>query len=105
MFAAYFEQRPDALVDLLVRREQVSEVTQLVPPLFVVAHSGLHQQPRNAVLHLDHLLQHKVPVAQRSAPVPDLGRSHVALRQEVAAQAVGDLAGIDPNHSSSWPQR
>jgi hypothetical protein len=29
------------------------------------------------------------------APVPDLGRCHVALGQEIAAQAVGDLAGID----------
>jgi len=66
-----------------------------VQPLLVVAHSGLHQQTRNAVLHLYHLLQHQVPVAQRASPVADLGGCHVALRQEVAAQTICDLAGID----------
>ena len=35
-------------------------------------------------------------IAQTAAPVPNLGGSHVAFRQEVAAQAVRDLAGIDP---------
>jgi hypothetical protein len=34
-------------------------------------------------------------VAQGSPSVPNLGRCHVAFRQEVAAQAVGDLAGIN----------
>src|SRR5258708_27588742 len=73
---AQLQQRSDTLVNLFVARHQFREVTQLVQPLLVVTHSGLHQQTRNAVLHLDHLLQHKVPVAQRPAPVPNLGGSH-----------------------------
>jgi len=42
-----------------------------------------------------HLLHHKVAVPQDSASVADLGGSYVALGQEVTAQAVGNLAGID----------
>src|SRR5579863_4922617 len=34
-------------------------------------------------------------VAQNPPPVPDRSRRHVALGQEVASEAVGDLAGID----------
>jgi hypothetical protein len=41
------------------------------------------------------LLGHKLSVAQRPPPVPDLGRSHVAFRKEITTQAVGNLAGID----------
>jgi hypothetical protein len=37
----------------------------------------------------------EVNVAQRSPPLPDPGRSRVALRQESATQTTGDLAGID----------
>jgi len=37
-----------------------------------------------------------VRIAQTAAPVPNLGERDVAFRQEVAAQAVRDLAGIDP---------
>src|SRR5580700_5410380 len=37
-----------------------------------------------------------MPVAQDSASIPNLGRCHVAFRQEVTAQAVGNLAGINP---------
>src|ERR1700682_378936 len=62
---AELQQRPDTLAHLVVARHQLREVTQLMQPVLVVAHSGLHQQTRNAVLHLDHLLQHKIPVAQR----------------------------------------
>jgi hypothetical protein len=47
------------------------------------------------VLHLHCLAQHQVAVPQDSASVADLGRGHVALEQEVTAQAVGSLAGVD----------
>jgi hypothetical protein len=36
------------------------------------------------------------PVARGPPPITDLGRSHVALRQKIAAQAVSDLARVDP---------
>ena|SRR5438270_11587925 len=36
-----------------------------------------------------------MPVPQRAAAIPDLSRPHVALREEVASQAVGEFAGID----------
>lgn len=62
--------------------------------LLVVAHSGFHQQAGYAILHLDHLPHEQMPIAQRSA-APSLGCRHVALRQEIAPQAVRDLAGID----------
>ena len=61
-----------------------------------MAHSRFHQQARDPVLHLHHLAHQQVPVAQSAAPIPNLGGSHVAFRQKIAAQAVGDLAGIDP---------
>jgi hypothetical protein len=61
----------------------------------------------------------QVSVAQRAAPVSNLGRRHVAFRQKVAAQAVGDLAGINalvllfccrdlsnsPRVAEIWPSR
>src|SRR5437667_11749056 len=47
------------------------------------------------ILHLHHLAHQQVSVAQGSASVSNRGGCHVAFRQEVAAQAVGDLAGID----------
>src|ERR1017187_6848114 len=37
-----------------------------------------------------------MPVAQGSASIPNLGWCHVAFRQEVTAQAVSNLAGINP---------
>src|SRR5271165_3346556 len=37
-----------------------------------------------------------MPVAQGAASIPNLGWCHVAFRQEVAAQAVSNLAGINP---------
>src|SRR5271165_1873680 len=37
-----------------------------------------------------------MPVSQGPTSIPNLGRGHVAFRQEVAAQAVGNLAGINP---------
>ena len=96
MFAAKPKQGPDTVADLLVGRKQLGEVTHLVQPLLVIADPAFHEQPRYTVLHLHHLPHHQVPVAQRTAPVPDLGRSRVALGKKIAAQAVGDLAGIDP---------
>jgi hypothetical protein len=64
-------------------------------PLLVVAHPGFHQQARDPVLHLHHLLDQQPAVAQGSPPVADLGRCHGALRKEVATKTVGYLAGID----------
>src|SRR5271157_2075103 len=37
-----------------------------------------------------------MPVAQGPASIPNLSRCHVAFRQEVTAQPVGNLAGINP---------
>ena len=65
-------------------------------PLLVMAHTGFQQQTRDPVLHLHHLAHQQVPVAQGPAPIPDLCGGHVALRQKVAAQAIGDLAGVNP---------
>lgn len=64
-------------------------------PLLVVAHAGFRQQTRDSILHLNHLTHEKVAVSQRSSPPSYLRGCHVAFRQEVAAQAVGDLARID----------
>ncbi len=47
------------------------------------------------ILYLHHLLDYKAAIAKRAAPVADLGCCHVALGQEIAPQAIGDLAGID----------
>ena len=63
--------------------------------LLVVADAGLHQQLRDLVLQLDVLPDQQLPVAQGASALPDLHRCHVALRQEVTAQAVGDPACID----------
>ena len=48
-----------------------------------------------SIFHLHHLPHQQVSIAQGSASIANLGRCHVALWQEVAAQAVGDLAGIN----------
>jgi len=61
-----------------------------------MAHSGLQKQTRNSILHLHHLAYQQVAIAQGAAPIPNLCGDHLAFRQEVAAQAVSDLAGIDP---------
>jgi hypothetical protein len=37
-----------------------------------------------------------MPIAQGAAAILNLSGSHVAFRQKVTAQAVGNLAGIDP---------
>jgi hypothetical protein len=51
---------------------------------------------RYAILYL-HLLPYlEVAIAQRSPPLSNLGRGLVSLRQNVAAQAVREFAGIDP---------
>jgi len=55
-----------------------------------------HQQTGDAILHLHHLAHQQVTVAQGSASIANGGGCHVALRQEVTAQAFSDLAGIDP---------
>src|ERR1700691_4769468 len=64
-------------------------------PAFGVLDSGLHQQPRNAVLHLHHLLHQQMPIAQSAAAIADLARHHVALGQEIAAQAVSDFSSVN----------
>src|SRR5260370_152211 len=53
------------------------------------------QQYRNLVLHLYRLADQQVPVAQGAPSFANLRRGHVALRQKIAAQAVGNLFGID----------
>jgi hypothetical protein len=63
--------------------------------MLVVAHTGLHQQARDPVLHLNHLLDQQSTVAQSAPPVTDLGRSHVALGKKITTKAVGYLVGID----------
>jgi hypothetical protein len=84
VFAAQLQQRSDTLIDLFA-----------APPLGM-SHAVFHQQPGHPVLHLLHLLDQQPSIPQRPPAVSDLGRGHVALRQEVATKTVGDLAGIDP---------
>src|SRR5260370_15072222 len=93
---AELQQRPYARMDLLVLGEQFSEVTHLVQSLLVVLHTRLHQETRDTVLHLHHLSHQQMPLPQGAPSIPYRCRHHVALREEVAAQAVGQLAGIDP---------
>jgi hypothetical protein len=38
----------------------------------------------------------QMSVAQRPAPISNVRRCYMALRQEIATEAVGNLAGIDP---------
>src|SRR5205823_10816415 len=75
--------------------ESSSRKYPIVQPPLVVAHSCFHQQTGDPILHLHHQAHQQVSVAQGSASVSNRGGCHVAFRQEVAAQAVGDLAGID----------
>ena len=82
-------------MNFLVGGQKLVKISRLVKPALVVIHPGLHQQPRYPVLHLHHLLDHQAPVAKYTAPVSNLGRSHMALGKKVAAQAVGDLACIN----------
>src|SRR5205085_363233 len=83
------QEWPDAVIDLRTGRHQLAEVTYFVEALLVMGHSGFHQQPRNAILHLHHLVDQQLSVPQSAAAVPDLGLCHMTLRQEVAAEAVG----------------
>jgi hypothetical protein len=62
----------------------------------VVTHSGFHQEARDPILHLNHLAYQQVTIAQGAAPIPNLRGSQMALGQEIAPQAVRNLAGIDP---------
>src|SRR5258707_1668067 len=72
-----------------------SRKSDLVELLLVVTHTGFHQQHRNFVLHLYRLADQQVPIAQGAPSFTNFSRGHVALRQEIAAQAVGNLFGID----------
>src|SRR5258708_20366738 len=63
--------------------------------LFVVTHTGFHQQHSNFVLHLYRLADQQVPIAQGAPSFANLRRGHIALRQEIAAQALGNLFGTD----------
>src|ERR1700682_6407691 len=67
------------------------EIACFVQPLLVIAHPGFHPQTRNPILHLHPLAHPQLSVAQGSPSIPNLGGCHVALRQEVATQAVSDL--------------
>ena len=90
------QQRTVAGSDLFVGGEQLREVAHAVQPQLVVAHAGLHQQSGDPILHLHGLPLDQIAITQNPPPVADRSRGDVALRQEVPAQAVGDLAGIDP---------
>ena len=95
---AQLQQRTDTLVDLCVGLEQILEIAfGPVKPALVVIHLGLHQKPRypGSSSAPSPRFDHRAPVAQYTAPVPDLGRSHVALGKKVTAQAIGDLACIN----------
>ena len=61
-----------------------------------MAYARFHQQTRDAILHLHHLAYQQVAVAQGSTSIANRCGCHVAFWQKVAAQTVGDLAGIDP---------
>ncbi len=43
------------LIHVLIGGEQLPEIANSMEPLLVVAHSGFHQQTRDAILHLHHL--------------------------------------------------
>ena len=64
-------------------------------PLLVVAHACFHQQPADFVLHLHHLPDQQVAIAQRAPPFANGSRGHVALRQKIAAQAVANLVRVN----------
>ena len=67
----------------------------MVQALFVVADAGFHQQRADLDFHLHHLPHQQVAIAQRATPFANRRRSHVALRQEITAQTVANLPGID----------
>ena len=71
------------------------EIPLLMQLVLVVADARLHQHLRDLVLQLDVLPHQQLAIAQGASSLPNLHRGHVALGQEIAAQAVGDLAGID----------
>jgi hypothetical protein len=85
----YFSESGDRI------KQRHYQAWQVINTAQGMSHILLQQQPRYAVLHLHHLSDQQSAVAQRSAPVPDLGRSHVALGQEVTAKTIGDLGRID----------
>jgi hypothetical protein len=90
-----FSRGHNEVIDLRVRGQNLMEITLLMQLLLVVADAGLHQHLRDLVLQLDVLSDQQLAVTQGASSLPDLHRCHIALRQEVAAQAVGDLACID----------
>src|SRR3984885_6325370 len=53
------------------------------------------QQPANFVLHLHHLADQQIAIAQRAPPFANGRGGHVTLRQKITPQAVTDLAGVD----------
>jgi hypothetical protein len=62
--------------------------------LFSARHS-FHQQARNLIFQLHGLVDQQIVIPQRVPAFANFGRGHVALRQKITAQAVGDLVGID----------
>jgi len=90
------QKRSDTFIDRILAGQQLVKIPCSMQLLLFVGHSGFHQQGGYTILQLHRLTHQEVPIAQRSPPLSDFGRGHVALRQKVAAQAVRELAGIDP---------
>src|SRR5882757_3294307 len=87
------EPSPSSMSGLVV--SSFAKIAGLVQSLLVVAHPGFHQQRADLDFHLHHLAHQQVAVAQRAPPFANRGRGHVALRQEIAAQAIANLAGVN----------
>jgi hypothetical protein len=85
----------NTLTDFFVPREQFAKICHFVKPPLVVGHPSFHEKTRDPIFRLHHLSHQQIAVAQSSPSVPNLSRSHVALRQEITAQAIGDLARVN----------
>ncbi len=73
VFSAELQQWPDTVADLFVVGQQISELALLVQSRPVIADSVVEQQAGHPVLHLHHLSDHQVSVAQHTSPITDLG--------------------------------
>src|SRR5258706_6751945 len=71
------QQRFQPFIDVLVGGQQFTKVSDLLKLLFVVTHTGFHQQHSNFVLHLYRLADQQVPIAQGAPSVSNLRRGHV----------------------------
>jgi hypothetical protein len=86
---------PEIIRNDILAGQQFRDESKSMKVLSVIAHSGFDQQAPQARLQLHHLPYQQASIAQRSPPLANLERVHVALGQEVAAQAIGDLSGVD----------